>query len=48
MIIDIFWEAVQKGSLWIKDWASTVLKECQKVFVNQVIAWIAHGQLIDV
>ena len=24
------------------------MKECEKVFVNQVIAWIAHGQLIDV
>lgn len=24
-----------------------VLKECQKVFVSQVIGWVVHGQIID-
>ena len=47
VIIDILYEVFQKGNEWLKEWISIILKECSSVFVNQVVAWIAHGQIID-
>ncbi len=47
VIIDILYEVSQKGNEWLKAWISIILRECENVFVNQVVAWIAHGQIID-
>jgi hypothetical protein len=46
-MVDYIYDRYQMANIWLKDVLELILQQFYQVLINQVVAWLLYGEIID-
>ncbi len=47
VMVDYVYQRYKMGNIWIREILEIVLKEFYRILVNQIVAWLIYGDIVD-